>query len=109
MEEPVQEPVSPEIEQWRAAIGEAAHELNNILGTIVAVTSMLASEPDLPDEHREGVELALEACNRGQRLGQAMLRLARGHESPGPIIPLNAPIPAVGEADHRPAPLTVSS
>jgi two-component system, cell cycle sensor histidine kinase and response regulator CckA len=55
-----------------------AHDFNNILGAILGWSAVLADDPELPDEAKEGIAHIHNAGEAGSRLVQQILLFCRG-------------------------------
>jgi len=57
--------------------GGMAHDMNNVLGTIMSLASILMVESDPDDPHQQDIEEILASCRRGRELTQNLLSFAR--------------------------------
>ena len=57
--------------------GGVAHDMNNVLGVVMAEASLLQASLDKDDPQREGVDNMLTACRRGRDLTRNLLGFAR--------------------------------
>ncbi|MCU0661179.1 MAG: ATP-binding protein [Myxococcota bacterium] len=60
-----------------------AHDVNNVLGAVMALVSTAHSQMDTEHPAGADLELALDACRKGARLTRTVLDCAKGH-SPVP-------------------------
>ncbi len=57
--------------------GGVAHDFNNILQTVLGFTLEMLDDPDLPELHREDLDVVRDACRRGASLTSQLLAFSR--------------------------------
>ena len=88
--------------------GGMAHDMNNVLGTIMSLASILMVESDPDDPHLQDIEEVLAACKRGRELTQSLLAFAHKGPSRRKVLALGRRINDVRELLLRTIPKKIS-
>ena len=108
------------LESLGTLAGGVAHDMNNILASVMVVASAMESEMSPDNPFRDDVSDILEACVRGTRLTRGLLHFARRHQMRWRPFSVNAVVEEIArslastapegiEISHRlcPSPLNV--
>ena len=87
---------SSKMESLGNLAGGIAHDMNNILASIMAVASAMDAEMSEEHPYADDVKDILSACNRGSRLTRSLLSFARRHRVNFAHINLNDTVKEIG-------------
>jgi PAS domain S-box-containing protein len=81
--------------------GGIAHDINNVLGAILAVSSNLAERPDLDGSMSRALDVISKAATRGGQVVKGLLNFARQAPLPSEAVDLNAVLQEVARLLER--------